>query len=216
MQTAIVGAIGSAIAGLTAVAAWCHWRRFTVPITVAAAALAAVGIVISLLLGVVPAARDAILPLVLVAGLALFAFSMWWDLSDPLRRTRRSDVASWLHLAAAPMIAHALFNFIGVFGDAMNGWRALLVLTLYAAFAFVALVIDRRALLVSSLVYVLYALSTLFRTAGAVELSAAFTALVIGSALLLLSAFWQAMRQRVVPLAGAALASRLPPVQIAT
>ena len=68
------------------------------------------------------------------------------------------------------------------------------MLALYVAFAFVALAVDRRALLVSSLAYVLYALYALFSTAGAVELSAAFTALVIGSALLLLSAFWQPMR----------------------
>lgn len=216
VQTAIVGVLGAGIAALTALAAWFHWRRFMVPITVAAAALAGVGVVISLILGVVPGARAAILPIVLVAGLAVFAFAMWWDLRDPLRRTRRSDVAFWLHLAAAPMIAHALFNVIGVFEDAMNGWRALLVLLLYAAFGFVALLIDRRALLVSSLAYVLYALSTLFRTAGAVELSAAFTALVIGSALLLLSAFWHKVRQHVVGLVGPALAGRLPPVNMAT
>lgn len=216
VQTAIVGVIGAAIAAVTATAAWLHWRRFMVPITVAAAALAAVGTVISLLLGVMPSALSAILPIVLTAGLAVFAFAMWWDLRDPLRRTRRSDVAFWLHLAAAPMIAHALFNVIGVFEDAMNGWRALLVLLLYAAFGFVALLIDRRALLVSSLAYVLYALSTLFRTAGAVELSAAFTALVIGSALLLLSAFWHKVRQHVVGLVGPALAKRLPPVDLAT
>ncbi|OWK33929.1 hypothetical protein [Sphingomonas dokdonensis] len=216
VQTAIVGVLGAGIAALTALAAWLHWRRFMVPITVAAAALAGVGVVISLILAVVPGASAAILPIVLTAGLAVFAFAMWWDLRDPLRRTRRSDVAFWLHLAAAPMIAHALFNVIGVFEDAMNGWRALLVLLLYAAFGFVALLIDRRALLVSSLAYVLYALSTLFQTAGAVELSAAFTALVIGSALLLLSAFWHKVRQHVVGLVGPALAGRLPPVNMAT
>ena len=79
-------------------------------------------------------------------------------------------------------------------------------------FALVALAVDRRALLVSSLAYVLYALIALFRSAGAVELSWAFTALVIGSALLLLSAFWQPMRARVVAALGG-VGERLPPVQ---
>ena len=47
-----------------------------------------------------------------------------------------------------------------------------------------------------------YALDSLFREYGAVELSVAFTALVIGSALLLLSAFWTNARRAVVrPLA---------------
>ena len=62
----------------------------------------------------------------------------------------------------------------------------------------VALAIDRRALLVSSLAYVLFALYALFRQAGAVELSWALTALIIGSALLLLSALWHNARALVV------------------
>ncbi|RYD45929.1 MAG: hypothetical protein EOP60_19885, partial [Sphingomonadales bacterium] len=86
------------------------------------------------------------------------------------------------------------------------------VLLLYIGFAGIALAVDRRALLVSSLAYVLYAMYALFQTAGAVELGAALTALVIGSALLTLSAFWQPMRRLAVsPLGG--LAHRLPPVQ---
>ena len=77
-----------------------------------------------------------------------------------------------------------------------------------------AVVVDRHALLVSSLAYVLYALYALFRQAGAVELSAAFTGLVIGSALLLY-AFWHPVRRHVVGLLGT-LAERLPPAQLAT
>ena len=46
-------------------------------------------------------------------------------------------------------------------------------------------------------------LNELFRQFGAVELNVALTALVIGSALLLLSAFWHQARAMVVrPLAG--------------
>jgi hypothetical protein len=87
------------------------------------------------------------------------------------------------------------------------------VLVLYVAFACVALAVDRRALLVSSLVYVLWAMYALFQQSGAVELAAALTALVIGSALLTLSAFWQPMRRSVVGMLGG-LESRLPPTQM--
>ncbi|MES2755027.1 MAG: hypothetical protein V4659_10215 [Pseudomonadota bacterium] len=211
---AIAGVVGAIVAGLTAASAWLHWRRFMVPITVAAGAVAVVGVVLSLIFGFIPAARDFVMPIVLLAGLGMFAFAMRWDVSDLERRTRRSDVAFWLHLAAAPMIAHALFNLLGVFeGSDITALKAVAVLALYVAFAFVALAIDRRALLVSSLVYVLYALYALFTQAGAVELGGALTALVIGSALLTLSAFWQPMRLRVVGLLGN-LAGRLPPVAI--
>ena len=88
---------------------------------------------------------------------------------------------------------------------------AIVVLALYLVFGFVALAVDRRALLVSSLAYVLYAMYALFQTAGAVELAWAFTALVIGSALLTLSAFWHPMRKLVVGTLGH-LGNRLPPV----
>ena len=60
------------------------------------------------------------------------------------------------------------------------------------------------------LAYVLYALSELFKQVGAVELNIALTALIIGSALLLLSAFWHQARSLVVRRLPAALQSKLP------
>ncbi|WP_353203491.1 hypothetical protein [Sphingomonas sp.] len=204
-------AIGAGIALVAAGAAWLHWRRFMVPITVAAGAAASVAVVIGLVMAAIPTAKDAIYPMLLVCGVAVFALAMRWDVSDRERRTRRADVAFWLHLAAAPMIAHPVFHMLGVFGGDIGIGTALIVLGLYLAFAFVALAVDRRALLVSSLVYVLYAMYALFQNAGAVELAWAFTALVIGSALLTLSAFWPVMRRIVVGLLGS-LGERLPPV----
>ncbi|MES2058023.1 MAG: hypothetical protein V4564_18945 [Pseudomonadota bacterium] len=210
----INAAIGSGIALITAGAAWVHWRRFMVPITVAAGAAALVATATGLVIAAVPVAKDAIYPIVLVGGLAVFALAMWWDMSDPERRTRRADVAFWLHLAAAPMIAHPVFQMLGIFGNDIGMGTAVIVLGLYLVFAFVALAIDRRALLVSSLVYVLYAMYAIINSAGAVELSAAIAALVIGSALLTLSAFWHTMRRTVVGTLGS-LGDRLPPVTTA-
>src|SRR5690606_4441479 len=130
-----------------------------------------------------------------IAGLAIFALAMRWDMSDRGRTTQRADVAFWLHLTAAPMIAHSLFHLLGVFeGNEMGIGKAVMVIALYVAFGLVALTIDRRALLVSSLAYVLFALYALFHKAGAVDLSAAVTALVLGSARLLLSALWHRAR----------------------
>jgi MFS family permease len=206
--TAIVGA---GIALVSAGAAWLHWRRFHVPITVAAGAIAGVGVLIGLTLAIVPQVVGLFWSMLFVAGLAVFALAMWWDMSDRERRTRRSDVAFWLHLAAAPMIAHPLFQLLGVFSGEIGIGTAAIVLALYAAFAVIALAIDRRALLVSSLAYVLYAMYALVQTTGAVELSAAIAALVIGSALLSLSAFWQPTRRLVVERLGE-LGQRLPPV----
>jgi hypothetical protein len=211
-----VGALIAAVAAVAGVAAaWLHWRRFMVPITVAAGAVALVGLIVAMFAAGFPDAAERIVwPVLLVAGAGVFAVAMRWDLSDRARRTRRSDVAFWLHLAAAPMIAHSAFQLLGVFDSQIGLPVALTVLALYLVFAFVALAVDRRALLVSGLVYVLYALYALFRSAGAVELGASLTGLVIGSALLTLSAFWHPLRRAAVARLGG-WRDRLPPVQLA-
>jgi hypothetical protein len=199
------------LAGLvSAGAAYLHWRRFHVPITIAALTSALVATLWGALLWSVPAIRDHALWIILAAGLATFAFAMWWDMSDRLRQTRRSDVAFWLHLSAAPMIAHPVFNLLGVLNNAITPASGLVVIALYILFGLVALAVDRRALLVSSLAYVLVALAELFRQAGAVSLNIALTALVIGSALLLLSAFWHSVRRIIVSALPADLQDRLP------
>ena len=189
---------GALIALITAGLIYLHWRRFHVPITIAALTGALVATLMSLFLAAVPAAQSAWLWVLLIAGIGVFAFAMWWDMSDRARQTRRSDVAFWLHLAAAPMIAHPVFWLLGVMNGTPSAGTALIVIALYILFGVIALAVDRRALLVSSLVYVLYALAGLFRQFGAVSLAMALTALVIGSLLLMLSAFWHDARRQVV------------------
>jgi hypothetical protein len=209
---ATVGGIGAAIA---AAAAWLHWRRFHVPITVAAGAAAVAGLFLALVVGIVQpgdsqSAMNLILGFVLLLGIGVFLFAMWWDASDRGRVTRRSDVAFWLHLLAAPMIAHPIFTLIGLNTGTVGTGEALLVVALYVLFGLTALAIDRRALLVSALAYVLYALTELFKQFGAVELNVALTALVIGSALLLLSAYWHQARRLIVTRLPSNLQERLP------
>ena len=207
------GLVAAGGAAAAAAGAWLHWRRFHVPITVAAGAASAVGLVTALIasaLGDSPNRGEILLGFLLLLGIGVFLFAMWWDSSDPRRETRRADVAFWLHLLAAPMIVHPVFKLFGLNEGGGSAGGAIVVLALYLLFALTALAIDRRALLVSALAYVLWALSRLFTTAGAVELSLAFTALVIGSALLLLSAFWHDARRMVVTPLPEALRAKLP------
>jgi len=208
-----IGIVVSVAAGIAAAAAWLHWRRFRVPITIAAGAAAAVGVGLGLLAYAVggSANRDNILlSFVLLLGVGVFLFAMRWDSSDPARVTRRSDVAFWLHLLAAPMIVHPVFTLLGLNDGTATIGEGLIVIALYVAIGLTALAIDRRALLVSALAYVLYALSELFKQFGAVELSIALTALIIGSALLLLSAFWHQARSVVVRKLPEGLQAKLP------
>lgn len=220
-----VQAFALMIAGAAAVAtgaAVLHWRRFHVPITIAAGTAAVVGLALALIASTIAGDPDRMTPAqqqmtenvllaaALVLGIGTFLFAMWWDGSDQKRETRRSDVAFWLHLLAAPLIVHPIFSLLGLTEGAVSTMGAVTVVLLYVALGLVALAIDRRALLVSALAYVLYALNSLFETYGAVELSVAFTALVIGSALLLLSAFWTSARRAVVKPLPPGLQGRLP------
>lgn len=207
------GAVASVSGAVAAGAAWLHWKRFRVPITVAAGAAAVSAIAVGLLiaaLGEVEPNENLILGLVLALGVGVFLFAMRWDSSDPARVTRRSDVAFWLHLLAAPMIVHPIFTLLGLNDGNATVGEGLVVILLYIAMGITALAIDRRALLVSALAYVLFALNEMFRQFGAVELNVALTALVIGSALLLLSAFWHQARGMVVRPLPESLRARLP------
>jgi hypothetical protein len=211
----VASLVGGASAAIAAVAAWLHWRRFHVPITVAAGAAAVAGIFLAIVVAIVQpgdsqAARDLILGFVLLLGIGVFLFAMWWDASDRVRITRRSDVAFWLHLLAAPMIAHPIFTLLGLSSGSVSTGEGLLVVGLYVLFGVTALAVDRRALLVSALAYVLYALTELFKQFGAVELNVALTALIIGSALLLLSAYWHQARRVIVTRLPSNLQERLP------
>ncbi|MEO7787794.1 MAG: hypothetical protein ABIR77_08275 [Sphingomicrobium sp.] len=197
-----------------AAAAWVHWRKFHVPITIAAGAAAGAVILFGLVgssvgrdLGSTPSLLTA-----LVSGLAIFVLAMWWDSSDPARVTRRSDVAFWLHLLASPMIVHPVFALLGLNNGGGGTGGALVIVALYALLGIIALAIDRRALLVSALLYVLWALGQLIGEFGKSGLNIALTALVIGSALLLLSAFWHQARRWIVAQLPEGLRSHLPPV----
>ena len=210
--------LGAIIVGVSAAvaagAAWMHWRRFHVPITVAAGAGAVALLVMALIATVLKPdttqAQHILLGFVLLLGIGMFLFAMWWDGTDPQRLTRRSDVAFWIHLLAAPMIVHPVFTLLGLTQGQITIAGGFAVLGLYVVLGITALAIDRRALLVSALAYVLYATTELFRQLGAVELSIALTLFVMGSALLMLSAYWHPARTLVVTRLPGALRSRLP------
>src|SRR4029453_10658886 len=210
----MAGVIGAVSGAVAAAAAWLHWRAFRVPITVAAGAGSVAAIAVGLLFAGLgdnaEHARNLILGFVLLLGIGVFLFAMWWDGQDRERVTRRADVAFWLHLLAAPMIVHPVFTLLGLKDNTATVAEGLLVIVLFFVSGLVALAIDRRALLVSALAYMFFALKTLFDQFGAVELNVALTALVIGSALLMLSAFWHQARAMVVRPLPDGLKAKLP------
>ncbi|MCG2841566.1 hypothetical protein L6Q21_11295 [Sandaracinobacter sp. RS1-74] len=197
------------VSGLVAAgAAALHWRRFRVPITLAAgAATSAVGLIA--LTGALSGGENALLAAALLSGFLIFAAAMWFDMQDRARLTRSTDIAFWLHLLAAPLIVHPIFAYAGVMRLDSGPLAAAIVLAVYALLTLVALAIDRRALLVSALIYVLYSLQGLF-SAGEVAAAFGLTALLIGSFLVMLSAAWGALRARLLRALPPAWSARLP------
>lgn len=204
-------------AGATAVtigACWVHWKRFMVPITIAAGVASIAQLAFTLVAAAFfPMSPNWTLALLLIAGLVIFAYAMHWDSQDRARVTRRSDVAFWLHLSASPMIVHPIFVLMGVnFGmrEENATMISIVAIGIYLLLGIVALIVDRRAILVSALVYVLIAAVYLVSQIGIEGAGFAIVIIVIGSSLLMLSAFWQAMRRLIVPHLSEAIQQRVP------
>lgn len=197
-------------AALTAGAIVLHYRRFGVPITVAVGVASLCILAVALLEALAPAFVEAALTWILLClGLVVFALAMRFDLSDPERVTRRTDVAFWLHLLAAPLIVHSLVGPL-MEGAAFSIDAALVAMALFLALAAVALVVDRRALLVSGLAYVGIAFATLVQGAGFTGDVLPLTLLVLGTLVLLLSIGWVPLRGALLRALPAGFARRLP------
>jgi hypothetical protein len=149
--------------------------------------------------------------LFLIAGLATLAAAQWYDMSDRERLTRRSDCGFWLTLIAAPLIVHPIAGMISLGEETQSN-----VLTIAAVvlFALVALIIDRRAFLVSSLVYLGGALVYAFTQLGGEQNAIWITLLLMGTSVILLGVGWHRARRAVMQLIPSVLARHLPVVRV--
>ncbi len=206
-HAASIAVSGLATAALTAL----HYVRFRVPITIAAMAAALIATAIGIVYWAMPdISHRGFDGLLLVAGLLVFLLAMRFDMSDLPRVTRRTDIAFWLHLLAAPLIVHPLISGVAHKGAPLDIASAMLILAIFLGLGLVSLVIDRRALLVSGLTYAGIALGTLLQRTGISDKTPAATLLALGVFILLLSALWHPLRQAVLRLLPAGLVIRLP------
>lgn len=202
----LAGAITSAVGAVA------HWKRFRVPITVAAGTLSLVIGVFAALFYFFPPLSYHINSLLLVSGLLIFGLAMYWDSQDRTRQTRSSDVAFWLHLVSAPMIVHPIFNSLGVMDGNEGLGMTSIVVALYVLLGLVSIIVDRRAIMVSALIYVVYAFSSLMQLYGMVSYSFAAAGFCIGSGLLLLSAYWHVCRKSLLKHVPQSLQLKLPAI----
>ncbi|MDR3399421.1 MAG: hypothetical protein P4M06_17895 [Pandoraea sp.] len=193
--------LASSYAGI-GIATALYWHRFRVPVTIAMGIGGVVWVSWLLVLilneNLVVAMRIANI----IAGLAIFVWALRWDAQDPQRTSIRSDVAFWLHLLAACMVTHPIFW-------ALMPDYPVAAIGVFVVLTVISLVIDRRALMMSSLLYVISAILSVMVTSTATQ-SLAVVAVVVGGALLLLSAFWHPARAIVLKRLPASWRARLP------
>lgn len=191
-------------------AAYLHWRIFYVPITVAAG-MASLAAFLLAFLSHFEIAEYLIYLSICTFGLITFFLAMYWDAKDTNRSTRQSDTAFWLHLLAAPLFVHPIFLSTGFFSGEPQLSSLISVVFLYLILALISIVVDRRALMVSSLVYVLYAFQQIFSAYGIITSGLAVAGVLIGSALLVLSAFWYKSRKGLLRFVPVFIRRYLPP-----
>lgn len=177
-----------------------YWRVFRVPFT-----LALIGVAVLCSLFALSMVNGAALfdlqnafqltaegPFALITiatGFGALALALHYDLSDPHRVTRRSANAFWLHVVAAPAIVNTVAQTLLESGTAVSNLLLLAFLLLIALFA---VVIDRRSFLMAGAGYAV-ALSVLV-----LEDSSPFVILLLGLALVILGAKWEAIRDRIL------------------
>ena len=198
--------------GLAAVAAsTLHWFRFHVPITIAAFAAGLVAIATTLVSSI---NENLILnyPVAVFTplGIAVFLAAMKFDMSDRNRVTQRTDIAFWLHLLAAPLIVHSIVYPL-LTESAVGLGAAVVIVSLFAVLSLVALTVDRRALLVSSLFYLGSASSKLLSWSGVASENAGLSILIVGGTVLVLSVAWQPLRRLVLQILPLAVRDLVPP-----
>jgi hypothetical protein len=204
-----------------AAAAGLFYWRFKLPFALLpmAVSLVVAGLgVASFLFPRAPAVADTIFSL--ISGLGVFAAAMSFDLSDRDRVTRRADSAFWLHLLAAPLIVRSLMALISA---PLDGWHlsphtqmnpalSLAVVLTVAALAIIAVLIDRRALLVSGLAYLGWAVGSMLIDVGGGPSTLAATLVIVGAIVLTLGVGWVPLRRALLAVLSPQISNRLPPV----
>lgn len=160
-----------------------------------------------------------------VFALAVFGTALKFDFADRNRVTRRSDVAFWMHLAAAPAILFAIMTLIYLgkamvwFSAGTSVWQAAAVVGAVLLLMLIGIVLDRRAFVTSGLLSFGYAFRVLLTEGGFTEVFAAgetlvfVTLLTIGVVVLSLGIGWQPLRRVIVGNLPNGLQSLLPAVR---
>lgn len=192
-----------------------YWIRFRVPFALAmiAVGLFIVAVLFAASMSGTPSTVEEMFLLsaggpfawiTLALGFIVFAVAMAFDMSDPHRVTRRAANGFWLHVVAAPALVNTMaLTLLASESAAANG----ILMSILAVFALIAIVIDRRSFLIAAIGYIVALAGTVFGGEGA-----AMTILILGVVLVMLGAFWEKIRAKLLNMLPSFVpVHRLPP-----
>ncbi len=201
--------------GLAFLAACIFYYRYRLPFALMLIAASALGLAVTLLNFLFPDLIESHRPaLILGLGLATFAFAMSQDIRDPQRKSLLADNAFWLHLLAAPLMVHGLMSLLitGGMYDFKSVADAGIVIGIVILIGLIAVAIDRRAMLVSGLAYIGFALGMIVRQTEISAISAtALTLILLGAAIVALGSGWRYARKALLTIMPRRLTLLLPP-----
>lgn len=197
----VLATMGFAICGAAALAAVAIFWRFRLPFSLFLLALSVAGLFYT---AVARVGGENMLfggAATLIVGLATLAFAIWFDMRDPMRASRTSDHAFWLHMAAAPQIIFGIRGLILGYGFVpASTVDAAVMLVVLIAFGLISLALNRRALIVSGLLTFGGTLWVLVdRLGGGNGLNTIMlVALIVGGSIVLLGGGWKTARRFVL------------------
>jgi len=192
------------------------YLRFRLPFSLGLVGGGAAGfVIIAALTANFDATMQFLAPLQLGLGFLLFLAGVAFDARDPARTTRYSDNGFWLHFAAAPLILNGAFGLIGQAFGAPSGFvssgalvasasqgggdaiaHAAITLAVVVLLGIISLLINRRVLIVSTLITTGVAIGILMNAVGmGAGALAASTLIMLGAFVLILGASWHSARR---------------------
>ncbi len=131
-----------------------------------------------------------------ICGVAILALAFWFDSHDPLRRSRQNAYAFWLFIVGSPLAIHPVFASVWLNGDKTQPGIVIAIVFALAVFvSLTGLILDRRTLVASSLIYFTVGIGySYYSVTSDVTSALATTSLLVGCFVVLLGVMWYRAR----------------------
>jgi hypothetical protein len=147
-------------------------------------------------------------------GLLVFIIAMWFDMRDTARESHLSDSAFWLHLLASPLIVHGAMVSM-LFSD--QTWiqamgKEAIIIAFFSTILLLALLLDRRAMLISTQLYMIYALTQLLQgQLNSTQNILIYILMAVGLFVIFFGTYWYKTRRIVFGFLSGSIISRYVP-----